>query len=165
VNLPQTGALNGRLPSAMQNDLFGKYKLIFSDVEEQSFVFPSPSSIPCPWLLFRNSLDSYPLCAHACLVCYNKTSWVQDEVCECVEGAFSKEQKTGEACRECPAPGGVCKGNTNLPYPDDGIWGNTSSPLKFFELWSPNVSEATISRSTKGSAAICAREQHQDTCR
>ena len=49
-----TGALNGRLPSAMQSDLAGDYKLIFSDLEEQSFVFPAPGSLPCPWLHFRN---------------------------------------------------------------------------------------------------------------
>lgn len=103
------------------------------DIEEQSFVFPAPASLACPWLHFRNySLDACPLCEHECNKCYNKTVWVQDEVCGCVEGAFSEDQKTGEACQDCPG-GGVCTGNTALPYPATGFWGNSSDPLKFYK--------------------------------
>ena len=148
----------------MQNDLSGNYKLIFSDIEEQSFVFPAPASLACPWQHFRNySLASVrdvvfilfkkvfmnfvceftffaltralyvrrpilsyhtatnthmpqttcspntvcwqcQLCSHECKKCYDKTTWVQDEVCGCVEGAFSPAQQTGEACQASPLP-------------------------------------------------------------
>ena len=81
----ETGALNGRLPSAMQADEQGVYKLILSTNDEQPFVFPAPGAATCPPMHFRNySLEVCPLCAPACLKCSEQeTDFVMEGACGC----------------------------------------------------------------------------------
>ena len=61
---------------------------------------------------------------------------MEDEVCGCVEGAYNKNQATGEPCEQCPVPGGVCKGAKALPYPQENFWGNSKEPWVFYECQS-----------------------------
>ena len=64
---------------------------------------------------------------------------------------FFQARKT-ECTQECPAPGGVCKGFTRLPYPARGYWGNSSNPIKFYEV---------IPQSTALDLSVCGRDSER----